>query len=92
MSINSALRVSAAFIAAVVCFDVLEFEPKMTTPPIVAAIAPIIAAGSKLIAPRRYANIQNPPAAMATLENNIALRHPSKVLASSSISASIRAI
>ena len=85
MSINSALRVSAAFIAAVVCFDVLEFEPKTTTPPIMAAIAPIVVAGSNLIAPSKLANIQIPPAAMATLENSMVFRHPSKVLASSSI-------
>jgi hypothetical protein len=57
MSINSALRFSAAFIAAVVCFDVLEFEPKTTTPPIMSAIAPIVAAGSNLIAPSKLANI-----------------------------------
>jgi hypothetical protein len=53
MSINSALRVSAAFIAAVACFDVLEFDPKKTTPPITAAIAPITVVGSNLIAPRK---------------------------------------
>ena len=32
MSINSARRISAAVNAAVICFDVLEFEPKPTTP------------------------------------------------------------
>jgi hypothetical protein len=39
----------------VVCLEVLEFEPKITTPPIMAASATIIAGGSNLIAPRRYA-------------------------------------
>ena len=59
MLINSALCVSAAFMAAVVCFDVLEFDPKTTTPPITSAIAPIAAVGSNRIAPIKLANIQN---------------------------------
>jgi hypothetical protein len=45
--------VSAAFIAAVVCFDVLEFDPKTTTAPITTAIAPIIVTESNLIAPSK---------------------------------------
>ena len=32
MSINSARRISVAFMTAVVCFDVLQLEPKTTTP------------------------------------------------------------
>ena len=48
MSINSALRLSATFIALVVCFDV-----KTTTPPMTAAIAPIIAAASNQTAPSK---------------------------------------
>jgi hypothetical protein len=39
MSINLARSVSAAFMAAVVCFDVLQLEPKTTTPPMTAAIS-----------------------------------------------------
>jgi hypothetical protein len=76
MSINLARSVSAAFMAAVVCFDVLQLEPKTTTPPMTAASAPIIVAGSNLIAPSKYANIQIPPAAMAAFESSIAFRHP----------------
>src|SRR5262245_51655152 len=47
MSINSARRISAAFLAAVDCFDVLHLEPKTTTP----SSAPIIVAGPESIAP-----------------------------------------
>ena len=53
MSINSALRLSATFIALVVCFDVVRFDPKTTTPPMTAAIAPIIAAASNQTAPSK---------------------------------------
>jgi hypothetical protein len=49
MSINSALCFSATFIAIVVCFDVVRFDPKTTAPPITAAIAPITVVGSNLI-------------------------------------------
>ena len=58
MPINSALHASAFFIAAMVCSDVLELDPNTTTPPTMAAMAPIRVVGSKLIAPRKYANIQ----------------------------------
>ena len=40
MSTNSALHASASFIAAIVCFDVLELDPNTTTPPMMAAMAP----------------------------------------------------
>jgi hypothetical protein len=53
MSINLARCISAAFIAAMVCLDVLEFDPNMTTPPIMVAIAPITVVGSSLIGPRK---------------------------------------
>jgi hypothetical protein len=53
MSINLARDVSAAFMAAVVCFDVFQLEPKTTTPPMTAASAPIRVAGSNLIAPSK---------------------------------------
>jgi hypothetical protein len=53
MSINLALCVSAAFSAAIVCFDVLELEPKTTTPPMMAASAAIMVAGSNLTTPSK---------------------------------------
>jgi hypothetical protein len=53
LSINRVLNVSASFIAAIVCFDVVEFDPKTTMPPIMAAMAPTMAAGTKPTAPTR---------------------------------------
>ena len=37
LPINSALHASASFIAAMVCFHVLELNPNMTTPPAIHA-------------------------------------------------------
>src|SRR5512133_670455 len=42
---------SAALMSAAACVDVVVFDPKTTEPPITAAIAPIIAIESNLIAP-----------------------------------------
>ena len=66
--------------------EVVRFDPKTTTPPMTAAIAPITATALSQIAPSRYVDKKTIPAAMATFESKIAFRHPSKVMAWSSIS------
>jgi hypothetical protein len=53
MSINLARDVSASFMAAVVCFDVLQLKPKTTAPPMMAASAAIMVAGSNLTTPSK---------------------------------------
>ena len=65
----SALRASAAFISVVVCFKVLAFDPKITVPPITAAIAPIMRVALNPIAPMIIAKIRIPPAPAANFEN-----------------------
>src|SRR5262245_57494846 len=62
--INSARCVSAAFTAAAVCFRVLAFDPKMTVPPITAAIDPIVTAGLK---PRGDEGVGAPAPARETI-------------------------
>jgi hypothetical protein len=68
LPINSALWASVARIAAKVSFEVVVVEPNKTTPPIIAAIAVMTAAGTNAIAPKIVAKIQINPPTMATLE------------------------
>src|SRR5246127_3975042 len=82
--INSALCASAAFMAVVVCFKVLVFDPQTTVPPITAASAPIMTVGSNPTAPMIIAKIKVPPAAMATFEIKMNFRQLSITSASSS--------
>src|SRR6266516_7692934 len=83
--INSALCASAAFMAVVVCFKVLVFDPQTTVPPITAASAPIMTVGSNSTAPMIIAKLKAPPAAIAAFEIRMILRHLSMTSASSSM-------
>ena len=87
--ISSALCALAAFIAVIVCFKVLVFDPQMTVPPITAASAPIMTVGSNPTAPMLIAKIKAPPAAMATFETRMNFLQLSITSASSSMWASI---
>jgi hypothetical protein len=57
-----------------------------------AAIAPITATELSQIAPTKYAAKKAIPAAMATFDSSMAFRHPSRVMAYSSMSVSTREI
>jgi hypothetical protein len=87
--INSALCVSAAFMAVIVCFKVLVFDPQTTVPPITAASAPIMTVASNPTAPMLTAKIKAPPAAMAAFETRMNFLQLSITSASSSMWASI---
>src|SRR6266446_6404500 len=87
--INSALCASAAFMAVVVCFKVLVFDPPTTVPPITAANAPIMTVGSNPTAPMIIAKLKVPPAAMANFEIKTNFRQLSITSASSSMWASM---
>jgi hypothetical protein len=87
--INSALCASAAFTSVLICFKVLVFDPKMTVPPITAAIAPVMTVGSNPTAPMIIAKITVPPAATAAFEMRMILRHLSMTSVSSSMLASM---
>ena len=77
------------FMAVVVCFKVLVFDPKTTVPPITAAIAPIMTVGSNPTPPMIVATIKVPPAAMAAFEIRMIFRQLSITSASSSMWASM---
>jgi hypothetical protein len=83
--INSALCASAAFMAVVLCFKVLLFDPQTTVPPITAASAPIITVGSNPTAPMITAKIKVPAAAMAAFEIRMNFRQLSIMSVSSSM-------
>jgi hypothetical protein len=87
--INSALCALAAFMAVIVCFKVLVFDPQTTVPPITAASAPIMTVGSNPTAPTLIAKIKAPPAAMAAFETRMNFLQLSITSASSSMWASI---
>jgi hypothetical protein len=66
--INSALWASVACISAQVSFEVVVVEPNKTTPPMIAAIAVMTAAGINDTAPRMVPKIHIDPPTMAILE------------------------
>ena len=68
LPINAALWASVARIAAKVSFEVVVVEPNKTTPPTIAAIALMTAAGTNGIAPRSVAKVQTNPPIMAIFE------------------------
>jgi hypothetical protein len=91
LPISSARNLSAAAIAAMVCRNVLTFDPSETMPPSTAAIAP---RATTALDPSRpsIAPSSNPaPPQITTFEARMIFRHRSAVSASSSIRASIRA-
>jgi len=91
-SISCERSPSAAAMAAIVCCNVLTFDPSDTMPPSTAAIAPMATIGVDPSKPSSMTSSKPAPAEIATFDARMIFRQRSAMSPSSSSSASIREI